>query len=87
MAHFYHHTDPGHGWLAVTLNDIADVGLTPSDFTQYSYQRADVLYLEEDCDAGKFIDAWKLKHNAEPEILERWSNYDSIIRSFTRLPG
>jgi hypothetical protein len=87
MSKFYFYSDPSHGWLAVTRNDIKDVGLTISDFTQYSYYRGDVLYLEEDCDAGVFLDAWKRKHSAEPEILDRYSNYDHFIRSYARLAG
>ena len=87
MTKFYFYSDPGHGWLAVTRNDVKDVGLTTSDFTQYSDCKGDVLYLEEDCDAGTFLQAWKRKHDAEPEILDRYSNYDSFIRSYARLPG
>lgn len=32
-----YHTDPGHGWLEVSFYALADVGLTPADFSRYSY--------------------------------------------------
>ncbi len=60
---FTFHTDPGHGWLEVTVNDLSSISLVPSDFTQCSYRKGNTLYLEEDCDAGKFINAWKARGN------------------------
>ncbi len=30
-------------------------GLDEYDFSRYSYRRGDVLFLEEDCDAPKFV--------------------------------
>lgn len=36
---FYYYSDPGHGWLAVNYDDIADVGLTVDKFSPYSYVR------------------------------------------------
>jgi hypothetical protein len=65
----YTHTcDPGHGWLLVTRSDLAAVGLTESDITPYSYQSGGWLALEEDCDAGTFIEAYKAKRGTMPEI-------------------
>ena len=58
--------DAGHGWLAVTEAEAAQVGLTEGDFTAYSYKFGDTLYLEEDLDAGVFIRAWEA---ARGEIL------------------
>lgn len=56
---FNFHIDPGHGWLEVHNTDIAEAGMTNADFSSYSYMDTDngVMYLEEDCDAGKFLDA------------------------------
>ena len=48
-------SDPGHGWLKVNTRDLFALGLTPADFSSYSYRRGDDLYLEEDCDASLFI--------------------------------
>lgn len=84
---FYFYSDPGHGWLAVNYDDIADVGLTIDQFSPYSYVRRDVLYLEEDCDAGLFIAAYRAKHGRDPAYVETSTNADSLIRTYSRLPG
>ncbi len=62
--------DPGHGWLEVTTVDLARVGLKSSDFSRYSYRRGNTLYLEEDCDAPKFIEAWRRKNGGTPELRD-----------------
>lgn len=54
LTFFY---DPGHGWLAVEQNDLDLVNLRPTDFSRYSYRLGNVYYLEEDCDAPRFIAA------------------------------
>lgn len=84
---FYFYSDPGHGWLAVTYDDIADVGLTIDKFSPYSYIRGEVLYLEEDCDATLFFAAYRAKHGHNPKHIETSVNGDSIIRTYSRLPG
>lgn len=60
-TYFKFHFDPGHGWLEVTPKQIRDVGLNISDFSIYSYKKGNRLFLEEDCDASKFILAFKAK--------------------------
>ena len=47
--------DPGHAWLQVDKQTLAEFDLTPMDFSRYSYIDGNNLYLEEDCDAYKFI--------------------------------
>jgi hypothetical protein len=59
-------SDPGHGWLKVNTRDLFALGLTPADFSSYSYRRGDDLYLEEDCDASTFLAAWKVKNPTKP---------------------
>lgn len=46
--------DSAHGWLRVTAEDVKRSGFKPSP---YSYQGAEFVYLEEDCDASGFLDA------------------------------
>ena len=53
---YEYHTDPGHGWLAVPDVELALLGLSGS-ISGYSYQRGSVVYLEEDCDMSKFLEA------------------------------
>lgn len=54
-------SDPGHGWLEVPLYAMRQCGLNPTDFSRYSYRQRNTFYLEEDCDAPKFINAMKAK--------------------------
>lgn len=54
------HSDPGHGWLAVKLSEIKMLGIE-TEISSYSYVKGKTAYLEEDCDAGKFIKAMKSK--------------------------
>jgi hypothetical protein len=49
--------DPGHSWLRVPLAEIE--GMT---FSDYSYADHRFAYLEEDCDAPKFMEAKSLSH-------------------------
>lgn len=52
------HVDPGHGWLEVPAWMAESLGVL-GRVSSYSYVSADrlTLYLEEDCDAGLFVDA------------------------------
>jgi hypothetical protein len=54
------HSDPGHAWLAVKLSEIKMLGIE-SSISGYSYVKGKTAYLEEDCDAGKFIQAMRAK--------------------------
>ena len=47
------HSDPGHGWLEVKRQELKDLGIL-NEISQYSYQKGDTVYLEEDCDAALF---------------------------------
>jgi hypothetical protein len=59
---FTFHVDPGHGWLEVDWTDLKRLGLNPTDFSRYSYRRGNTFFLEEDCDALKFANAFEAKH-------------------------
>ena len=62
---FTFYADPGHGWLEVSADDLAAVGLHPHDITRCSYVLDGMFYLEEDVDAGTFIDSWEKAHPDE----------------------
>jgi len=87
MNTFEFHSDPSHGWLAVSEFAIRSLGMSPRDFSRYSYQSFSglVVYLEEDCDAAKFLAAYKAKHGAEPTVVERHSSKPSFIRNLARV--
>ena len=54
--------DPGHAWLRVSLDLLHELGMSVSDFSEFSPTNkhpkswARYIYLEEDCDAQKFFD-------------------------------
>ena len=51
-------SDPGHGWLSVKQADLLELGIVDK-ISRYSYLDGSRAYLEEDCDAGLYIDAAK----------------------------
>jgi hypothetical protein len=82
--HFY--SDPAHGWLKVTTDDLAAVGLTLADFSPYSYRKGDEIFLEEDMDESLFLAAYNAKHGHMPDIVCHALNGESLIRTYARLP-
>lgn len=48
--------DPGHGWLEARFQDLIVLDIYGS-ISGYSYRDGEKVYLEEDCDAGRYIDA------------------------------
>ena len=77
--------DPGHGWLIVSRKQLDLVGLEPKDFSSYSYQNSEVnpthFALEEDCDAGRFINrCYELELQSDMQITETHLNQDAPMR-------
>lgn len=83
-AQLVFYADPGHAWLAVPLNALEDLKIA-EDISQYSYQSksGDVVYLEEDMDAGTFIRAFKKKYGFAPNWIETY-NDNSHVRKLER---
>lgn len=82
---FTFHTDPGHGWLEVSIPDLMSVGLTPDDFTRYSYRSGDYVFLEEDCDAAVFVNAYTQINGERPKFREVHTNSNHPIRTYKRI--
>ena len=61
--------DAGHEWLAVKINELVDLGIADK-ISSYSYQKGGTAYLEGDCDAAVFFDAYKQKHGVEPKTKQ-----------------
>ena len=59
---YHYHIDVGHGWLAVKVKELHELGLIHK-ISKYSYIRGLTAYLEEDCDMPAFVEAWQVKHN------------------------
>lgn len=51
------HIDSGHGWLEVERSELKRLGVEKK-ISSYSFQRGDKVYLEEDCDATLFLNAY-----------------------------
>jgi hypothetical protein len=81
MASFRFHCDPGHGWLQVSWSDLKNLGLNPWNFSRYSYRRGNQFYLEEDCDAPKFLNTYQAKTGQRPDLEEVHTNHRSFIRN------
>jgi hypothetical protein len=78
--------DPGHGWIRVTPADCAAIGLTAESFTAYSYRDEKFFYLEEDCDASRFVAAYESKHGTRPAFRESVCRFrESSIRRKARI--
>lgn len=56
MARYTYITDPGHGYLSVPLSDLDRFGII-DQISSCSFMTDTRAYLEEDCDAGVFIQA------------------------------
>lgn len=82
---FKHFSDPTHGWLRVDVQSIESVGLTAKSFSPFSYRYSHWLFLEEDCDAGLFVNAYLKKHGRAPKILEVSTRNPSVIRNYERI--
>ena len=78
--HWYN--DAGHGWLAVTVRDLLDSGVAP-DISSYSYHDrvTAMVYLEEDCDAPRYLESLGFTWESAGEISKNnHVNGDSFIR-------
>lgn len=75
-------SDPGHGWLVVDRKHVVELGIAP-EISPYSYQKGDIAYLEEDCDAGLYLQALKAK-GITYTIAEQSLNDDAPCRRFQR---
>ena len=72
------HSDAGHGWLRVLRVELVRLYLE-NKISGYSYMNGPWAYLEEDCDAGLFLDATKLDRS---KIVDVWDGNDSKIRGY-----
>lgn len=84
MRKYDFYSDPGHGWLKVERKELVELGIE-NQISGYSYQKGDFVYLEEDGDASKFMDAWEKKHDAKlmnSQITYHIADRASKIRSY-----
>jgi hypothetical protein len=74
--------DPGHGWLEVPMDLIRALGVA-ADISGYSYRKGTMAYLEEDCDAAVFLEAFRKQYGTSP-ALDRVYQDPTPIRSYSR---
>lgn len=75
------YNDPGHAWAKVPSRVLAELGFLPWDFSGYSYVGRDCLFLEEDCDLGRFAARYREVTGRDPMWREHHCNGRSRIRS------
>ena len=75
------HTDSGHGWLEVPAGSLFDLGIA-GKVSRYSYVKGNKVYLEEDRDAGLYLDALTSRGDAY-DITENYQEH-SPIRNYVR---
>ena len=63
-----------HGYLKVSKETFFQLELNGSEFSEYSYYYNNNFYLEEDCDATKFINIAKNK-GYKINFLDKFVNY------------
>lgn len=72
------HSDPGHSWLEVSKRELRILGIKDKIST-YSYQDGNKVYLEEDCDAGEYIQARRNQNTYFDVVVKRYKS-DCFIR-------
>jgi hypothetical protein len=77
------YSDPGHGWLKVAVADLVAAKID-NQITGYSYRSRDgkFAYLEEDCDAPRFLNAIGYSENRDRfKIVSHVNRHrDSFVR-------
>jgi hypothetical protein len=74
-------SDPGHGWLGVSRDELKTLGLLDK-ISNYSYQQGNIVWLEEDCDAHLFAEAKRARGEALTIREEHQEN--TFIRTLPR---
>ncbi len=81
MKTYKFYADSGHGWLAVKIEELMQLGII-TQISSYSYMRGATAYLEEDCDASLFFNAYKDKYSTDPKHTYSHTNNRSPIRNY-----
>lgn len=74
------YSDPAHGWCAVKLHVLKDLGIVER-ISPYSYIRGKTAYLEEDMDYSTLIQAL-FDHKVNYSLIEKYTDNRSPIRSY-----
>jgi hypothetical protein len=76
------YNDPGHGWMKVPVKRLIELGID-QQISPYSYlsETGKFAYLEEDLDAGVFINAAK-ESGEDVTWSNRYADRSSRIRTY-----
>ena len=78
------YSDSGHAWAKVKRSELISL-LICGEISSFSYQRGDYVYLEEDCDLARYVDALrKYNDGIEIKFREHHTDKSSKIRSYHR---
>jgi len=81
MKTFDYIQDPGHGWIKVPVALLLELSIA-GDISSFSYYRDGFAYLEEDCDAARFMNAYA-RFGQDPKLRDRVARAKSSkIRSY-----
>ena len=72
--------DGGHGWFAVKRSLLKELDLM-TKISSCSYQKGETVYLEEDCDAALFFDAYAKKQTGVSPKDNSWEGWQTISQS------
>lgn len=78
MKIYTFHIDPGHGWVEVPYSELVELGIQDT-ISKYSYRDGNTCYLEEDCDAGRWEDAYTAKYG-KPVYSDKHHDDSCFIR-------
>ena len=78
--------DPGHGWLKVPLAELDVLGIR-GQITPYSYINGEYAYLEEDVDAGTYLDARTAQQVPAPTIDQEYVHAFAGRTQYDRFPS
>jgi hypothetical protein len=81
MLKINYFTDPGHGWAAVKIKVLQDLGIS-QQISHYSYMRGKTAYLEEDLDFAVLLNALTAAGMAY-SITEKHTYRSHPIRSYS----
>lgn len=73
-------SDPGHSWVKVPYKDLEDSGVE-FEISEFSYRTRRDAFLEEDCDAGVFLDALKRKGIEVKLVMVEVPDFDAFLRT------
>ena len=87
MQQFTFHHDNGHGWIECPMSVLKELDIDEW-ISGSSYINEGRVYLEEDMDGALFYEAYRVKKNKRPCLLDKFHQVPGcFIRNFNRFPA